>query len=73
MIVLERATEVLEVRGNLAAIQTAVDALRPGELLVVQPEFPEKGAEYFSRLLSAGAREITLDRAWANAVALTVD
>jgi cyanophycin synthetase len=67
-----RTGEVLEVRGNLNAIQAALDVLRPGELLVVQPEFPDVGAQYFSRLVGAGAREVTLEQACANAAALAV-
>jgi cyanophycin synthetase len=68
-----RTGEVLEIRGNLNAIQAALDAIGPGELLVIQPEFPDVGAEYFSRLLGAGAREITLDRAWENGAGVAVD
>jgi cyanophycin synthetase len=68
-----RTGEVLEVRGNLNAIQAALDAIGPGELLVVQPEFPDVGAEYFSRLVAAGAREITIDRAWETGARLAVD
>jgi cyanophycin synthetase len=68
-----RTGEVLEIRGNLKAIQTALAVIGPGELLVVQPEFPDVGAEYFSRLTGAGAREITLDRALAGAAEQPAD
>jgi cyanophycin synthetase len=57
-----RTREILEVRGNLKAIETALSLVQPGELMVIQPEFPDVGAEYFGRLVAAGAREITLDQ-----------
>jgi cyanophycin synthetase len=68
-----RVRDVVDVRGNLKAIQLALDTVKPGELLVVQPEFPDVGAEYFSRLTAAGAREITLERAVAISAAAPVD
>jgi cyanophycin synthetase len=68
-----RVKEILEVRGNLKATEVALGGLRPGELLVIQPEFPAATAEYFSRLVGAGAREITLEEAWAHAAELAVD
>ncbi|HEV3262998.1 MAG TPA: Mur ligase family protein [Gemmataceae bacterium] len=68
-----RVREILEVRGNLKATDAALAGLRPGELLVVQPEFPDVTAAYFSRLLGAGAREITLEEAFAQAAALATD
>jgi UDP-N-acetylmuramyl tripeptide synthase len=68
-----RAQEILEVRGNLRATEVALADLHPGELLVIQPEFPDVTAEYFSRLVGAGAREITLEEAWANAAEFAVD
>jgi len=57
-----RTREILEVRGNIKAIETALSLVEPGELMVIQPEFPDVGAEYFGRLVAAGAREITLDQ-----------
>src|SRR5262249_37192510 len=68
-----RVREIVDVRGNLKAIQLALDTLKPGELLVVQPEFPDAGAEYFSRLTAAGAREVTLERARATSAGSPVD
>lgn len=67
-----RTREVLDVRGNLRAIEVALAVVGPGELMVIQPEFPDVGADYFSRLVSAGAREINLERALTNAVGLPV-
>jgi cyanophycin synthetase len=68
-----RTREVMDVRGNLNAIEVALIGLRPGELLVIQPEFPDAGAEYFARLVKAGARELTMAQALAMAVQLPVD
>ncbi len=68
-----RVREVLEIRGNLRAIEQALARVRRGELLVIQPEFPDEGADYFRRLTNAGAREVTLDRAWANAAELALN
>jgi len=62
-----RTREIVDVRGNLKAIETALTLLRPGELLVIQPEFPSFGADYFSRLVAAGAREISLEQACTTA------
>jgi cyanophycin synthetase len=68
-----RTREIVDVRGNLKAIQLALDTLTRGELLVVQPEFPGVGAQYFSRLTAAGAREVTLERARAISAGSPVD
>ena len=68
-----RTREILDIRGSLNAIETAVAALQPGELLVIQPEFPVVGAEYFSRLVAAGAREVSLERACATAAGQPLD
>ncbi|MFL5245363.1 MAG: cyanophycin synthetase family protein [Gemmataceae bacterium] len=68
-----RVREISEVRGNLRAIEQALTRVRPGELLVIQPEFPDEGADYFRRLINAGAREVTLDRAWASAAELALN
>jgi cyanophycin synthetase len=62
-----RTREILNVHGSLRAMDAALAALRPGELLVIQPEFPTAGAEYFSRLVAVGAREVTLEQACATA------
>ena len=40
---------------------------------VMQPESPDAGAEYFSRLTAAGAREVTLERARAISAGSPVD
>jgi cyanophycin synthetase len=68
-----RTREVVEVRGNLKAIELALATVKPGELLHIQPEFPDVAAVYFARLVEAGAREVTLDRAWASARSRAVD
>jgi cyanophycin synthetase len=62
-----RTREILEIRGNMKAIETALATATPGELVVIQPEFPDVGAEYFSQMVAAGAREVTLDRVCSSA------
>jgi cyanophycin synthetase len=57
-----RVREISDIRGNLKAIETALAAVQPGELLVIQPEFPDVGAEYLARLVATGAPELTLQR-----------
>jgi UDP-N-acetylmuramyl tripeptide synthase len=68
-----RTREVVDIRGSLRAIDTAVAALRRGELLVIQPEFPTIGAEYFSRLVARGSREVTLEQACATGAGVALD
>jgi UDP-N-acetylmuramyl tripeptide synthase len=68
-----RVRKILDVRGNLKAIEMALATVEPGELLVIQPEFPDIGAEYLARLTDAGAREVTLDRACACAAVVPAD
>ena len=67
-----RTREVIDVCGNLEAIRQALAALRPGELLVIQPEIPTFGAEYFTRLIRRGrARSISNRRVPASGRGLT--
>jgi cyanophycin synthetase len=60
-----RTREVVDVRGNLKAIEKALGLVGPGELLVIQPEFPTAGADFFCRLKGAGAREVSFEQACA--------
>ncbi|MFO0929340.1 MAG: Mur ligase family protein [Gemmataceae bacterium] len=68
-----RTREVVDVRGNLNAIEVALANVRPGELLVIQPEMPTDGADYFRQLLVAGIREIDLSRVRSTLPARAVD
>jgi cyanophycin synthetase len=62
-----RVREILEVRGNLKATEVALANLHPGELLVIQPEFPDVTAKYIQRRLAAGTggREVNLSEVLA--------
>jgi cyanophycin synthetase len=59
-----RVREVLEVRGNLKAMEVALAGVHPGDLLVIQPEFPDATVKYIQeRYLAAdgGVREVNLN------------
>src|SRR5262249_55612339 len=59
-----RVREILEVRGNLKAMEVALAGVHPGELLVIQPEFPDATVKYIQeRYLAAdgGVREVNLN------------
>jgi cyanophycin synthetase len=58
----ERVTEVLEIRGSIQAIQTALAKIQPGELLLIQADEIEEAIGCLKRYLTNGAtgREITL-------------
>jgi cyanophycin synthetase len=60
-----RVREILEVRGNLKAVEVGLSFARPGELLAIQPEFPDLVAEHFLGLVGRGLSEIDYDQAVA--------
>src|SRR5262249_12570606 len=60
-----RVRDILEVRGNLKAIEVGLSYARPGELLAIQPEFPDVVAEHFLGLVGRGVAEIDYDQAVA--------
>lgn len=68
-----RVSEIVDVNGNLKAIEMALASAGPGEVVVIQPEFPDVGAEYFARLVAAGAREVTLERVCGVSVNVAVN
>jgi cyanophycin synthetase len=68
-----RVRDILDIRGNMKAIETALSLVRPGELLVIQPEFPDVVAEYFSRPPVEVAHEVPFDQALARTPALAVE
>src|SRR5262249_36294024 len=59
----ERVSEVETVKGGLLAVETALGASRPGDLLVIQPDLILDAVAFLKRLVEDGAREITLDEA----------
>jgi cyanophycin synthetase len=61
----ERVSEIEEVKGGLQAVEAALGASRPGDLLVIQPDLIDDAVAYLKRLTEAGAREISLDEALA--------
>jgi cyanophycin synthetase len=61
----ERVSEIESIKGGLPAVETALAASRPGDLLVIQPDLIDDAVEYLKRLVEAGAREISLDEALA--------
>jgi hypothetical protein len=60
-----RVREVIEIRGGLKAVETALAASRPDELLVIQPDIIDDAVNHLKRLKASAAREITLDEALA--------
>jgi cyanophycin synthetase len=58
-----RVRDILEVRGNLKAVEVGLSFARPGELLAIQPEFPDLVAEHFLGLGCRGISEIDYNRA----------
>jgi cyanophycin synthetase len=63
-----RVNEIEEVRGGMKAVESALGACRPGDLLVIQPDIIDDAVKYLGRLIGAGAREITLDEAMTQPV-----
>ena len=57
-----RALEIQEVRGAVAAIETALATVRPGELLLIQADTIDETVDYVKRYLSThrDSREIVL-------------
>ncbi|HEV3162618.1 MAG TPA: cyanophycin synthetase [Isosphaeraceae bacterium] len=49
-----RVSEITETRGELVTIDVALNALQPGDLLVIQPDQVELTLSYVQRALAAG-------------------
>jgi cyanophycin synthetase len=63
----QRVREVQSIVGGLKAVQSALAAAQPGELLVIQPDIIDDTVTFLRGLLApgAGGRLITLDEALA--------
>ncbi len=59
-----RVRQIVEVIGGMEAIEKAIVACKPGELLVVQPDRIDDGVALLKRFLAQGGREITLTEAF---------
>jgi cyanophycin synthetase len=59
----DRVSDIETVKGGLLAVETAMGASRPGDLLVIQPDLILDAVAFLKRLVEDGAREITLDEA----------
>ncbi|MFO0865787.1 MAG: SET domain-containing protein-lysine N-methyltransferase [Gemmataceae bacterium] len=55
-----RATEVRTIFGGMQAIEEAMAACSPGDLLVVQPDRIDDGVALLKQFLSKGGREVTM-------------
>ena len=55
-----RATEVRTIIGGMLAIEEAMAACAPGDLLVVQPDRIDDGVALLKQFLSKGGREVTM-------------
>ncbi len=64
-----RAHEIQEIQGAVKSIETAIAAVQPGELLVVQADVVDETVEYVFRQLAAGlpGRQIGFAEALAGA------
>jgi cyanophycin synthetase len=60
-----RVGEIHEVRGAVKAMQTALDLVRPGELVLVQADEIDESVDFFQKRLASGAvgREIDFNEA----------
>jgi cyanophycin synthetase len=58
-----RVRDVFDIRGGLAAIETALATSEPGDLIVLQPDLIDDGVTILKGCLNNGGREITLDEA----------
>ena len=63
MVGAERVKEVHEIPGGMAAIEAALAASQPGDLLVIQPDRIDDGVALLRKSLEQGGREINLDEA----------
>jgi cyanophycin synthetase len=63
----KRVREVQEIRGGILAVDAALDALRPGQLLVIQPDLILDTVEHIRNRFGPDAREITLNEALLSA------
>jgi cyanophycin synthetase len=64
-----RVREVLEVRGWLQAVEAELAALRPGDLLVIQPDLIDETVDLIRHYLAGGDRGREIDLAEAAALA----
>jgi cyanophycin synthetase len=59
----KRTHDVRSIEGGMLAIEIALAACFPGELLVIQPDRIDDGVALLTQFLQAGGREITLEEA----------
>jgi cyanophycin synthetase len=59
----KRVRKIQEIRGGIQAVDTALDGVRPGELLVIQPDLILDTVEHIRNRFGPGAREINLNEA----------
>jgi cyanophycin synthetase len=59
----KRTTEITDIKGGILAIERALTACSPGELLVVQPDTVDEGVAFMRQFLDKGGRELSLAEA----------
>jgi cyanophycin synthetase len=58
-----RASDIRTIKGGMLAIEIALAACSPGDLLFVQPDLIDDGVQLLKKFLGAGGREIRLEEA----------
>lgn len=67
-----RVREVIDIVGGLKTVEAALQAARPGELLVIQPDIIDDTVEHLRSKLGAQGRESSLQEALASTADLSV-
>ncbi len=65
-----RTADIRTIKGGMLAIEIALAACSPGDLLFVQPDLIDDGVQLLRKFLGAGGKEIRLEEALRPKVAL---